>query len=482
MIYPKGGFSLNKKTLNQRIEDINALESGLNRGMSGRHIFMISLGGVIGTGLFLGSGFTLNQAGPGGAVLAYIIGGFIMYMVMLCLGELAVAMPVAGSFQTYAREFIHPVAGFMLGWLYWINGAVTIGADLVAAGLLLRPLVPGVPILFWIIGFGLLLFALNCLAVKVFGESEFWFASIKVIAIVVCVLVGGAAMFGFVGDHGAVGFSNFTQHGGLFPNGIGAVMLAMVTVSFAFNGTEIIGIAAGESAHPEKTIPKAVNNTAIRTLLCYVSSMVVIAALIPWEKAGVSESIFAEVFNYAGIPYAYTIMTLVIVTSALSSGNSWVYSATRILWAMARDKSAPETCGKLNRFKVPMNALIITMAVSCLTLLVEQFAAETVYLWLVAGCGLAGVLGWMGICASQYCFRKQFVAQGGKVSDLKYRTPFFPLVPALGFFLNLAVAVSLWFVEDQKVAIYAVAAFMAVTALYYYFIIGPRKAKAGLPK
>ena len=210
MIYPKGGFSLNKKTLNQRIEDINALESGLNRGMSGRHIFMISLGGVIGTGLFLGSGFTLNQAGPGGAVLAYIIGGFIMYMVMLCLGELAVAMPVAGSFQTYAREFIHPVAGFMLGWLYWINGAVTIGADLVAAGLLLRPLVPGVPILFWIIGFGLLLFALNCLAVKVFGESEFWFASIKVIAIVVCVLVGGAAMFGFVGDHGAVGFSNFT--------------------------------------------------------------------------------------------------------------------------------------------------------------------------------------------------------------------------------------------------------------------------------
>ncbi|HWR06040.1 amino acid permease [Sporomusa sp.] len=458
----------------EKVNSAVAQQSGLDRGMKSRHLFMITLGGVIGTGLFLASGSIINQAGPGGAVVAYVIGGFIMYLVMLCLGELAVAMPIAGSFQTYASTFISPSVGYLLGWLFWLNGATTIGIDLVAAGMLMKNLTQ-VSEWIWVLGFGVVLFGLNSLRVGAFGESEFWFASIKVAAIIACIITGGLAMTGTIGGHGAIGFSNYFADG-LFPNGVGAILVAMLTVAFAFNGTEIIGIAAGESEHPEKSIPKAVNATAFRTLLFYVLSIIVVAAIIPWKEAGVKESIFAEVFQYAGIPGAYTIMTLVVITSALSCGNSWAYSATRILWAMSKGGMAPESLGKLNKYQVPMNALILTMAVSGVSLLCSVYAADSVYLWLISICGLAGVLGWMGICASQFRFRTQFINSGGKLTDLKYRTPLFPLVPILGFLLNLVIVIGLWFDDSQRIAIYAGVPFIIVVMAYYYFVVAPKRA------
>ena len=454
-------------------------QSGLDRGMKSRHLFMITLGGVIGTGLFLASGSTINQAGPAGAVIAYIIGGFIMYMVMLCLGELAVAMPVAGSLQTYASTFIAPSVGYLLGWLFWLNGATTIGIDLVAAGILMHSLT-GISEWLWVLGFGVLLLGLNSLRVGAFGESEFWFASIKVAAIVACIITGGLAITGTIGGHSPVGFDNYFADG-LFPHGAWAILPAMLVVAFAFNGTEIIGIAAGESENPEKTIPQAVRATAVRTLLFYVLSIGVVAAIIPWKEAGVKESIFAEIFQYAGIPGAYTIMTLVVITSALSCGNSWAYSATRILWAMSKSKMAPDLFCKLNKYQVPMNALFLTMAVAGVSLFCSVYAADSIYLWLVAVCGLAGVLGWMGICASQFSFRTQFINNGGKLSDLKYHTPLFPLVPALGFFLNLAIVIGLWFDENQRIAIYAGIPFIIVVMIYYYLVVAPKRAAMNKP-
>ncbi|MCC5465585.1 amino acid permease [Pelosinus baikalensis] len=470
---------MNEK-FNGKIEQAIAQQAGLDRGMKSRHLFMITLGGVIGTGLFLASGSTINQAGPLGSVIAYMIGGFIMYMVMMCLGELAVAMPVSGAFQTYASMFISPSIGYLLGWLFWLNGATTIGIDLVAAGMLLNNLT-GISEWIWVLIFGGVLFALNSLRVGVFGESEFWFAGIKVAAIVACIIVGGLSMMGYIGGHEAIGFNNYFTDG-IFPNGVGAILIAMLTVAFAFNGTEIIGIAAGESQNPEKTIPKAVNATAFRTLLFYVLSMIVVAAIVPWREAGVKDSIFAEVFQYAGIPGAYTIMTLVVITSALSCGNSWAYSATRILWAMSKDGMAPSALSKLNSHQVPMNALILTMAVSGMSLLCSVFAADTVYLWLISICGLAGVLGWMGICASQYCFRKQFVGNGGNVDNLKYKVPLFPLVPALGFFLNALIVIGLWFDDSQRIAIYASVPFIIIVMIYYYKVVSPRRGLIQMEK
>lgn len=465
-----------KDNFNDKIEQAIVQQSGLDRGMKSRHLFMITLGGVIGTGLFLASGSTINQAGPLGSIIAYMIGGFIMYLVMMCLGELAVEMPVSGAFQTYASMFISPSIGYLLGWLFWLNGATTIGIDLVAAGMLLNNLT-GISEWIWVVIFGFILFILNSLRVGVFGESEFWFASIKVAAIIACIVVGGLSIMGYVGGHEPIGFTNYFSDG-LFPNGVGAIVIAMLTVAFAFNGTEIIGIAAGESENPEKTIPKAVNATAFRTLLFYVLSMIVVAAIVPWREAGVKDSIFADVFQYAGIPGAYTIMTLVVITSALSCGNSWAYSATRILWAMAKDGMAPPALGKLNGKQVPINALILTMVVSGMSLLCSVIAADTVYLWLVSICGLAGVLGWMGICASQYCFRKQFIANGGQMEKLKYKVPLFPLVPGLGFLLNGLIIVGLWFDESQRIAIYASVPFIIIVMVYYYKVVSPNRQRA----
>lgn len=459
--------------LNDKIQLAMNQQAGLKRGMKSRHLFMITLGGVIGTGLFLASGSTISQAGPVGSIVAYMIGGFIMYMVMMCLGELAVQIPVAGAFQTYASMFIAPSIGYLLGWLFWLNGATTIGIDLVAAGMLLNNLT-GISEWIWVLLFGGVLFGFNSLRVGVFGESEFWFAGIKVAAIIACVLVGGLSIMGVIGGHEAIGFKNYYIDG-VFPNGIGAILMSMLVVAFAFNGTEIIGVAAGESETPERTIPKAVNNTAIRTLLFYVLSMAVVAAIVPWKEAGVKNSIFAEVFQYAGIPGAYTIMTLVVVTSALSCGNSWAYSATRILWAMSKEGMAPRVLGKLNRYQVPMNALILTMVVAGVSLLCSVIAADTLYLWLISICGLAGILGWMGICASQYCFRKQFIANGGNIEKLKYKVPLFPLVPFLGFFLNLIIVIGLWFDESQRIAIYASVPFIIVVMAYYYIVVAPRQ-------
>ena len=463
------------KQMNRAIER----ESGLMRGMKGRHIFMISLGGVIGTGLFLSSGFTLNQAGPGGAVLAYIVGGFSMYMVMLCLGELAVAIPVAGSFQTYSREFIHPSAGFTVGWLYWLNGVITVAADLVVAGMLLHSLIPAIPMIAWILFWLVVLLLLNCLSVSVFGEAEFWFCSVKVIAIICLIILGASMMFGVVGPQGLIGFTHYFSDGGLFPNGISPVFAAMVVVAYAFNGTEIIGITAGESDNPRKSIPSAVNNTAIRTLVCYVLTIIVISAIVPWREAGVNESIFAVVFQKAGIPYAFQIMTLVVVTSALSCGNSWLYCTTRMLWSLARDGAAPKVFGGLSKNKVPLAAMIFTILCSSVALFAEVTgSAGEFYVLLMSVAGLAGVVGWMAICLAQMNFRKRYLASGKKLADLGYRTPFFPAVPILGLLINAGVIVGSYFDETTRKGLIAfVPTTLFLLVCYYFFVAKKHKAE-----
>lgn len=448
-------------------------ESGLKRGMKSRHIFMMSIGGVIGTGLFMSSGYTLAAAGPLGAVLAYLFGGLSMYLVMLCLGELAVAIPVAGSFLSYGREFAHPSITFTVGWLYWIAGVVTLAADFVVAGLILSSMFPSTSILFWIIFWIIALACLNCLSVNLFGEAEFWFCSIKVVAIFCMLVVGGGVILGFLGPlEEPLLLSRYVEDG-LFPNGIGPIFATMVIVAFSFNGTEIIGVTAGESDNPEKTIPKAVNNTAYRTLLCYVASIFVIASIVPWKEAGVTESIFAEVFAYSGIPYAHTIMNLVVVTAALSCGNSWLYTASRTLWAMSRGGMAPPVFGKLSKRQVPLNAMFCVILCSTVALLAEKYAPAKVYIIFVSMSGLAGVMCWMVICLSQYNFRKRIVA-AGKLHTLKYKTPFFPLVPILALVLNMGILVGSYFDDETRIGLLALVPFAIVCVICYYIFIAPK--------
>lgn len=449
----------------------------LRREMKSRHLFMISLGGVIGTGLFLSSGYTIGQAGPGGTLLAYMTGGFVMYLVMLCLGELAVAMPVAGSFQTYATRYLSPSIGFTVGWMYWLNWAVTVGLEFTSAGMLMKRWFPGVPIWVWCLVFAAVLFSLNALSAKSYAESEFWFASIKVTAIILFIIIGGAAMFGFLSMDGkpAPGLSNFTGEGGLFPNGLVPVMLTMIAVNFSFQGTELIGIAAGESENPEKTIPQSIRTTIWRTMFFFIAAVFVLVSLIPWKEAGLVESPFVLVFDQVGIPYAADIMNFVILTAVLSVGNSGLYAASRMMYGMAKSGMASPKLAKLNSKGVPFNALLVTLSVASLSLLTSVFAADTIYLWLISIAGMAALTVWISIAAAQFMFRKRYLAEGGRLEELKFRTPLYPLVPIAAFVLNVAVLVSMAFVEEQQMALKCGIPFIIGCLLYYKFVVSKRK-------
>lgn len=452
-------------------------KSGLKRDMKSRHLMMISIGGTIGTGLFMGSGQVISQAGPLGAILAYLFGGFVMYLALLCLGELAVAMPVAGSFQSYASRFISPGIGFTVGWLYWINWAVCIAADFTAAGIIMYGWFPQVPVWIWCAIFAVVLALLNLISVKVYAETEFWFASIKVAAIVGFIIAGAGLMFGFSGREGAIGFSNFGFGEGLFPNGGWAVFLTMITVVYSFQGSELVGIAAGECENPGKNVPRVIKGIAVRIVLFYVLAMIVLAATIPFREAGLLESPFAHVFGRIGIPVAQGIMSFVVLTSALSAGNSALYVCSRLLWSMSKDKQAPSWLSKLNSRGVPFYGVLLTLALSGLSLLTSEYAADTVYLWLMSSVGLTGCLIWIIIAWCQLNFRKSFLQLGGKLEQLIFRTPLYPLVPIIAIVLNTGIILSLYFDESQQIVLYTGIPVIVLIYLYHLFVHSKKEAK-----
>ncbi|MFJ7995130.1 amino acid permease [Peribacillus frigoritolerans] len=446
-------------------------ENQLKRSMKSRHLFMISLGGVIGTGLFLSSGYTISQAGPGGTILAYLVGGLIMYLVMLCLGELTVAMPVTGSFQTYATKYIGPATGFTIGLMYWLTWVVTVGSEFTASGLLMQRWFPNTSVWMWSAVFAILIFLLNSFSVKIFAETEFWFSGIKIITIILFIVLGGSAMLGFIpmdDRASAPMLSNFTVDGGLFPNGLLPVFMAMISVNFAFSGTELIGIAAGESENPEKDVPRSIRNVIWRTMFFFVGAIFVLSGLISWEEAGVIESPFVMVFDNIGIPYAADIMNFVIITALLSVANSGLYASTRMLWSLSNEKMISSFFGKITSNGVPLNALVISMAVACLSLLSSVFAPDTVYVVLVAISGFAVVVVWIGIVLSQYMFRKHFLKMGGDIKNLKFRTPLYPFVPIAACILCLASCIGLAFDASQRIALYCGVPFIILCYLFYY--------------
>ena len=457
----------------------NNTTNELKRTMKARHLFMISLGGVIGSGLFLGSGFTISQAGPTGAILSYLVGGFIMFLTMLCLGELSVAMPVSGSFQTYTTKFIGPGTGFALGWLYWFGWAVTVALELLSSGQLMQRWFPNSPVWIWCALFAIVLFLLNALSARAFGETEFWFSSIKIAAIIMFIVLGGAAMFGLInmkGGESAPYLSNYTAHG-LLPNGLGALIITMIAVNFSFQGTELIGIAAGESEEPEKTIPKSIRQTVWRTLFFFVLAIFVLAGLIPMKKAGVIESPFVVVFDSIGIPYSADLMNFVILTALLSVANSGLYAATRMLHAMSRENMAGPGLTKVNKQGVPVNALLLTMGIALLSLLSGFFAEKTVFVWLLSVAGLGAQVGWISITASQIAFRRKFIREGGNVDNLKFKTPLYPILPSIALTLNIIVLVSLAFDAEQRLALYLGVPFVVACYLIYHFRIKKNREK-----
>ncbi|MEK5231082.1 amino acid permease [Lysinibacillus sp. FSL K6-0232] len=440
----------------------------LNRSMKSRHLLMLSLGGVIGTGLFLNVGYTINQAGPGGALIGYLFGGLILFMVMNCLGELAVYMPVTGSFQTYATRFISPSAGFSLGWMYFVGSAATAGVEFTAAGILMQHWFPDIPIWIWCAVFMVLLFVLNALTTKGFAEAEFWFASIKVIAVIAFIIIGGAAIFGLIplADRPTPHLTNLAPTG-LFPAGIAIIFVTMMNVIFSYQGSELVGIAAGETENPEKNIPRAIRTIIFRIIVFYIASIIVLSAIFPASELGLMESPFVTLMNLAGVPYAAGIMNFVILTAILSVGNSCLYASTRLLWSMSREGMAPKLFGRLTKNKVPLNALIFTMLFSLLSLLTSVMEADAVFVLLMSIAGISVTISWMGICASQLMFRYRYIKSGGDMNALKFKTPLFPLIPVFCILFCLVILAFLAFDPTQRIGLlYGIGFFIACMIFY----------------
>ena len=423
----------------------------LRRTLQARHLTMIAIGGSIGTGLFVGSGTTIAQAGPGGALLAYMVIGLMVYFLMTSLGELAAYMPVSGSFATYGSLYVDEAFGFALGWNYWFTWAITIAVELAAAQLVMQYWFPDVAPWIWSALFLGLMFGLNAFAVRGFGEAEFWFSLVKVVTVLVFIALGCLMIFGILRGNVPTGLqaalNNFTVGDAPFVGGAQAMIGVALIAGFSFQGTELIGVAAGESADPGRTIPRALRQVFWRILLFYVLAIAVIGLLIPYTdpnllKAGVESvgvSPFALVFRNAGLAMAAGVMNAVILTAVLSAGNSGMYASTRMLYDMARHGRAPRIFGRLSRQGVPIVALVATVAVGAMCFLTTMFRSQNIYLWLLNMSAVTGFIVWLGVAVSHYRFRKGFIEQGRDLAELPYRSPFFPWGPIFAFVLCLVV-------------------------------------------
>ncbi|MFF2853036.1 amino acid permease [Peribacillus sp. NPDC058002] len=418
----------------------------LKRSLKARHLMMISLGGTIGTGLFLASGGAIHSAGPGGALVAYAVIGIMVYYLMTSLAEMAAFMPVAGSFRVYASKFVDPSFGFAIGWNYWYNWAITIAAELAAVVLIMKFWFPDSPSIIWSAIALITMFLINYMSVKGFGEAEFWFAMIKVVTVVIFLITGVLIILGIMGGKDPIGFSNFTMGEGPFNGGFFTILGVFMAAGFSFQGTELLGVTAGESEDPEKNIPKAIRSVFWRIILFYILAIFVIGMIIPFTDSrllseDVAVSPFTLVFERAGLAFAASIMNAIILSSVLSAGNSGMYASTRMLWDLARDGKAPKFLGKLDKRGVPVNALIVTSLVGCVAFLASFFGDGVVYIWLLNASGMAGFVTWVGIAIAHYRFRKAYAAQGLDMNALPFRAKGFPFGPIFALVLCLIIII-----------------------------------------
>ncbi len=444
-------------------------DQSLQRKLSPRLVTMIAMGGTIGTGLFVASGQAVNMAGPGGVLVAYIIVAFMVFLIMAGLTEMATHNPVSGSFETYAAEYVDPALGFSLGWNYWFSWAITLGSEVIACGILMKYWFPHTPSLVWNVLFIAILLILNLPSVKVFGEAEFYFAGIKVVTVIIFIFVGFLMIIGILGgEHGGTGLRNFVDYGGPFPHGFLGILQMTFIAAWSFQGTELLGIMAGESDNPQKTIPRANRALIFRLVVFYILAIFVVSALIPWEEAGLNESIFTTVFSRSGIPYAGDIMNFVMITAILSCGNSATYASSRLMHSMAQAGRAPKLFSKLSKGGVPIYAVLITVAFGCVSFLTAIFSESTVYMWIISLGGLTGLLTWLSISFSHLRFRKIYAAKHkGDLSGLKYKAPLYPISTLLALVLCLTVTIGNAIDPDSRMSLYlGLPAFFGMWAVY----------------
>ena len=440
----------------------------LRRRLTQRQLSMLAIGGAIGVGLFLGSSVTIRLAGPG-VIVSYLLGAVIALIVSYSLVEMAVAHPVAGSFGVYAETYLSPWAGFSVRATYGLVQIIAIGAEVTAVGIYFAFWFPTVPSWVWVTAVSIGLVVLNMQQVARFGEFEYWFALIKVLAITAFIGVGLVLILG-LGFRPAVGLSNLTAHGGFLPFGWKGVWLALTLVLTSYMGVEIIAVTAGEAERPEESIPRAMRSIVFRLILFYVLAITVMLAMTPWNHAstgtGITGSPFVSVFSSVGIPYVASIMNLVVITAALSSSNTDLYLTTRMLFSLSRGQYAPEWLGRLSEKGVPRHALAVSTGGMAAAILLAIYAPAKAFL-LLYGVAVAGMLFvWIIILLTHLAFRRALGPE--RVAHLPVHLRFFPYSTWLGITALVGITTSTLFVEGLQYSVPAFAPLLLLISIAYW--------------
>lgn len=443
----------------------------LQRQLNPRQITFMALGAAIGVGLFLGSAQAIQLAGPA-ILLAYLMSGAAVFIIMRALGEMAIDNPVSGSFCTYANEYIGPFAGYLTGWNYWFMMVLAGIAETTAVGIYMKFWYPDIPQWIWALASVVAIGALNLAVVKIYGELEFWFTLIKVVAIL-ALIAGGFSIifFGWGNDGTPVYISNLWQHGGWLPNGFYGVLLALPVAMCSFSGIETVGIAAGEAMQPERTIPRAINSVLWRVLIFYVGALFVILAICPWNQIGTQGSPFVTIFEKLGIAKAAGIINFVVITAALSAFNSITFSNGRMLHSLALQKHAPTAFSTVNAHGVPVCALLTSLCFLFAGVILNYLVPEKLFTWLISMLSFSGVLTWLVVLLAHYRFRRQ---RQGKPKNA-FPMPCWPFLSWLVTIFFVLVVMVMAYDTEMRVSLIVGTIFIAGLSLSYKLFIHNKK-------
>ena len=443
--------------------DQPAHQPTLKRGLSNRHIQLIALGGAVGTGLFLGVAQTIQLAGPS-VILGYALAGVMAFFIMRQLSEMVVEEPVAGSFSHFANRYWGPFAGFASGWNYWILYVLVSMAELTAVGIYVQYWWPGVPMWASALGFFLLINAVNLLHVKLFGEMEFWFAIIKVVAILAMIVFG---IYLLVSGHGGpqASVANLWQLGGFFPHGLKGMIRAMAIIMFSFGGLELVGITAAEAEAPEKTIPQATNQVVYRILIFYVGALAVLLSLYPWSQVQQGGSPFVLIFQALDNGWVASVLNVVVLTAALSVYNSCVYSNSRMLLGLALQGHAPRTLAHVNGRGIPVHALGVSAAATALCVLVNYVMPGQAFGLLMMLVVAALMINWAMISITHLKFSRSKALAG---QGTRFRSWGQPWTNFLCLAFMAGIVVIMYRSQDTRIDVFMIPAWLAVLALCYW--------------
>jgi amino acid transporter, AAT family len=444
-------------------------EDGLARQLSTRQMAMIAIGGAIGTGLFLGSSLAVRTAGPA-VIVSYLLGAGIALLLMGALSEMAVAHPTAGSFGVYAELYVNRWAGYAVRYTYWACQCIAIGGEATAVAIYCHWWFPNVAPWVWVVLFSLLLVSVNASGVEKFGEFEYWFAMIKVVAIIAFIAIGLIVMFGLVPSAPRSGLENFKTGGGFFANGIKGVWMAMCFVIFSYIGTEVVAVTAGEAQKPSEAVPKAMRTMLFRLILFYIGAMVVLVGVVPWTSvqpgAALTASPFVTVFRLMRIPAATHVMNFVVLTAALSSMNCDLYLATRMIFSLSRGGYAPAGLGRVTPRGVPLPALLLSTAGLVVATIVAILYPASAYIYLFGIALFGGLFVWMMIFVTHLFFRRAWEAHGG--SPLPVRMVGYPYTSVVGAVLVAGIIATTWWVPGMRPTILSGLPWLAFLTVTYF--------------